>query len=452
MTGARLLEALAGPALLLLAGAGIVPWVPELRALSRPARLAAAYLVGAATVGCATYLLSWALAVPVGRGLFLTLAAIGAARALVAEATGAHRRARPGAGLGAPGLAFGILLTTLLLGYLGAALADPVTDFDGRMTWGTQARFVRHDASVLPEALRDDRVYVIHPRYPLLLPILQVAAVEVPASSWDDASVQFLYGLFLPALALLLAERLRPTVGAIAAVGGCSLVALAPALAWGLNGGALSTYSDLPLAAFLGGALSLLASRRLSPGGGAVAGLLLAAAVLSKQEGAILAGALAAAALWPRLAGPRSSAGSRWLAAAGYLLAIGVWLAWRSAIPNRNDEGYLEGLLAGVPVATLAERVVATARGAWATLVDWPRWGALWVLLTWAALAFSRRWTRTRLGRVALCLLAAHAALALVAYASAPRADVVAATLGRFLIQASAPCAVLLALSIREAR
>lgn len=222
-------------------------------------------------------------------------------------------------------------------------------------------------------------------------------------------------------------------------------------MAWGLEGGARSTYSDLPLAGFLGGALLLLARRRLSVAGGVAAGLLLAAVVLAKQEGFVLAGALLLGGLAPRWTRRRGDRAGRGVAGVGYLLALGAWLAWRSAIPNRNDEGYLEGLLSGVPLSTLGERLGAVASGVWELVSDWRGWGALWFLLVWAAIAYSRCWMRTRIGRLALLLLATQTALALVAYASAPRADVIAATLGRFAIQAAAPLALLLAHAFAEA-
>jgi len=452
VNGARLVAALAAPLALLLAGSGIVRWVPELRALGRPARLAAAYLAGAAAVGVSAFLLSWACGLPLRRETFAGLAAAGAVGVILDRFRAPRRapapqRTRSGAELG-----FLLLLTVVALGLLGAALTDPVVDFDGRMTWGAQARFVRHDAAVLPEALRDERVFVVHPRYPLLLPILQVATVEIAGSGWDDAPVQALYGFFLPALALVLLAGLRRAPGRRAALAGSALVILAPVVSWGLDGGARSTYSDLPLAAFLGCALVLLARRRLSIGGGLAAGLFLGAAVLAKQEGAILAGALAIAGLVPRWARWRGGPAGRWIAAGAYVLVLGAWLAWRRQIPNRNDEGYLEALLGGVPLAALAPRLGGIARGIGATLADWRGWGGLWILLPWAAVGYSRAWGRSRLGRLALALLAAQAALIVGAYASAPRLDVVAATFGRFAVQATAPLAVLLTLAVARAR
>lgn len=452
MNGARLFAALAGPLALLLAGSGIVRWVPELDALSRPARLAAAYLAGAAAVGSAAFLLSWGLGLPLRAETFVLLAAAGAAAFAAGWFRGRRRRRERPRSRFATERGFVLLLAIASVGYVSAAVVDPVVDFDGRMTWGAQARFVRHDQSVLPEALLDERVFAVHPRYPLLLPVLQVATVEIATRDWDDAPVQALYGLFLPALALLLWEGLRRLPGPRSALLGCALVAFAPAISWGLEGGGRSTYSDLPLAAFLGAALLLLARRRLSVAGGLAAALFLAAAVLAKQEGAVLAGALAISASVPRWSRWRGSARPRWIAAAGYLFALGAWLAWRRLIPNRNDEGYLEGLLAGVPVGALLSRIGGIARGVWTTLSDWRGWGLFWLLLPWAAVAHSRSWTRTRIGRLALALLVAQVALILAAYASAPRLDVVAATFGRFAIQAAAPLAVLFALSVAAAR
>src|SRR5262249_35926317 len=136
------------------------------------------------------------------------------------------------------------------------------------------------------------------------------------------------------------------------------------------EGGATTTYSDLPLACFYGAALVLLLSRRARPGDGLAAGALLAAAVLTKNEGAPLAalafvlGALApglgrpAAGRPPRPpprppsrppsrppTAPRSAPRRRLrrlaMAAAPALLAVALLVSWRAGIPNREDEGYL---------------------------------------------------------------------------------------------------------------
>jgi len=446
----QLILALAGPGALLAAGAGLVAWVPELRRLPASLRLAWAYLAGAAAIGLLAFALSWGLGWRLGRGLFLTLALAGLAAVLARRVAGRRRRPRPPARWSRGERLLQVLLLLATIGLLAESVDLPVTDFDGRMTWGTQARFLRHAGSVLPEALTDDRVYVIHPRYPPLAPLLQVLAVELPGASWEEGNVRALYALCLPALALVLLGGLRRAVGGSSAALGVGALFLAPAVAWGGEGGARSTYSDLPLAAFLGAALVLLARPRLSTAGGATAGLLLAAAVLTKQEGAILAGALALAAVSGFARRRFLASGAGWAATSLWLAAVAAWLDWRRRIPNRNDEGYLESL-AAPRLDALADRGAALVAAARETLGDLGEWGLLPLLLPFAALAFARGWMRTRLGRLALVALAAQVALAAAAYAAAPRADVIPATLGRFLVQATPALAALLALAARQA-
>lgn len=446
----QLILALAGPVALLAAGAGLVAWVPELRRLPATLRLAWAYLAGAAAIGLLAYALSLGLGLRVGRGLFLTLALAGLGAALARRVVGRRRRPRPPARWSRGERLLQVLLLLATLGLLAESVDLPVTDFDGRMTWGTQARFLRHAGSVLPEALTDDRVYVIHPRYPPLAPLLQVLAVELPGASWEGGNVRALYALFLPALALVLLGGVRRGAGRGATALGVAALFLTPAVAWGGEGGARSTYSDLPLAAFLGGALVLLARPRISTAGGAAAGLLLAAAVLTKQEGAVLAGALALAAAAGLARRRFLASGAGWAATGLWLAAVAAWLDWRRRIPNRNDEGYLESL--GPPrLEALADRGAALVDAARETLGDLGEWGLLALLLPFAALAFARGWRGTRLGRLALTALLAQVALAAAAYAAAPRADVIPATLGRFLVQAAPALAVLLALAARSA-
>ncbi len=443
--------ALAGPLALCLAGAGLAAWIPEIRRQPALARLAHAFLLGAAATGVLSYLLSWSVGVPLDRRLFVAVAMIGGIAALARRRVARREAAIRARRWRWPELVVIGILAVLTLGLLAESIHDPVLDFDGRMTWGTQARFVRHDRSVLPDALTDERVFVVHPRYPLLLPILQVVAVEVPAVTWDEGVVRFLYALFLPALGLVLLGGCRPALGSRAAAIAVAAILFAPAISWGLEGGARSSYSDLPLAAFLGAALLLVGRSRLSRPGGLAAGLLVAAAVLTKQEGAILAGALVVGA-GLGLVGRRLRASSAgWIAAACYLGALVFWLGWRREIPNRNDEAYLESLLEVPVLESLPDRATGIVRAVLESVSRLDLWGLLAPLLIVAAVALSRDWRRTRLGRLALFMLALQMAMVAAAYGSAPDLGVVGSTFGRFLVQAAAPLAILLALSTRAA-
>src|SRR6185503_17679413 len=131
---------------------------------------------------------------------------------------------------------------------------------------------------------------------------------------------------------------------------GATLLAITlpfPALA--KEGGAAGVYSDLPLAAFAGAGLVLLADRRERPRAGVAAGVLLGAAVWTKNDGVVLAAAALLGGLvasWPHC-GPRIVL-RRWLPAlAGGLAAVALLASWRTGIPNRFDEGYVETLALG---------------------------------------------------------------------------------------------------------
>jgi hypothetical protein len=194
-------------------------------------------------------------------------------------------------------------------GLLAEAASDPVHDWDGRMTWTAQARYIRAAGTVDAEALRNGRWYVSHPQYPLLLPIAQAAALEAFGAGADSHLQRGIYAAFFPALLLLIYDGARRGAGRIAAALAVTAAASVPFFTFG-EGGAFSTYSDLPLACFYGAAVLLLLAPRPDLAGGLAAGLLLAAAALTKNEGALL-GLLALALGWRSVAGPRRRARPR---------------------------------------------------------------------------------------------------------------------------------------------
>lgn len=441
-------------ALLLLtaAGAGLQALCPSPLERGRVARAGLAYLLGLAWTGFALWALGFLAGAPLDQPLVL---AVVVAPLVAAAAVAVRRRSwggleqGGGAGQGARrwfGVAAATVLAIETVALLAHATAEPVTDFDGRMTWGTQARYLQASESVLPEVLRDERAYVIHPRYPILLPLLQVATVELAGTPIDGFGVRPLYALFLPAFAAALWPTLRRAGGLVGAAGATLLLFSAPIVLRDRDAGPLGTYSDFPLAAFLGVGFALLLHPRTrrEPWRGWVAGLLLAAAAGSKNEGMLLAvAALALAAL----VSPRP--GGRWRgsvvrAGATVALALVLIVAWRSQIPNRNDEGYFETWSLATLISNLPARTALVAGEVFDRSLDRDQWGWLF----WVAppiLILGARGLRRRACRAAALLVAVELALALAAYSMVGDPGIVGVTWNRFLLQIAAPIAILLA-------
>lgn len=455
MSGAPATASLAAVAIVAASGLALADLVPLLRARQVLGRLGWAWLLGCAWLGGGAYAASHVLHLPLRRGVLLPILLVPVAAALVRRlrATVAARSARiplkPFEGILLSLLfVFGIFVTASLV---ANGLATPVSDWDGKMTWVAQARFIRGARTVDAPALREASAWVIHPRYPVLMPVLQTAAQEIADASWDDRFVRPLYALFWPAFLLVLFDAASARAGRLAAGAAALAAACAPYLAFSLHGGAAGTYSDLPLACFWGGGLLLLTSEGAGRGEGLASGLLLGAAVLTKNEGLPLAAVALAAALAWAVAGRRLAAFRVPLLAAAALVAGAALLlvSWRSGIPPRYDEGQV----AAFGFAALAKGAVArfgeTVRACAHAMADRAEWGFTWFLVP-AGLVLGAR----RLGRLATVPLAVSLAGALAFYAAAyslsvwPADELARTTWDRFLVQMGLPLFALLALAL----
>lgn len=510
--GADLGASLGGLALFLLAGLGVTELFSGLRRLSLPYRLAYAWLLGVAALAGGLYAFSHFFHVPLRRpaifGLTLALLAAGGvarlarrrrgrtgatppvhrslrhperSRSAVKDLGGGEKREVPPprsfGSLHSPQddvrgrllqlwrtsprrfllrAAFFLVAAAVSLGVLADAVSEPVRDWDGRMTWSAQARYVRADGTVDASALLRPRWYISHPKYPLLLPVAQVVVLEAAGAEEDNPDFRAVYAAFLPALLLVLHDAARRWAGGLAADLAGLAAAAVPFFAFGGEGGAVSAYSDLPLACFYGAGVILLLRSRRWRSDGIVAGLLLGAAVLTKNEGTPLAlMALAAGGLAPQLLLRRRRGWTRLAAAAGVVvLALALLLAWRAPIPNREDENYA-GLL---QIADFWPGVVTRIATVGPVMLDqmlaWEHWGGFWWTVPLVLLAGWQGWTgRRRI--LALLLLAALAGPLAIAWAAYSvhwyPEDLARVTWNRLLLQAAIPFFLLLALALRRA-
>ena len=452
MVPGEALAGLAGVALFAVPRAGLAEVLPGVRALPAARRLAYGYLLGIVWTAGSLYALSHFLSVPLRTPAILAVAGAPALAGLISRL----RRRRPErvasprsslARVERVAIAIAILVS---LAALAQTLYTPLTDWDGRMTWGAQAKYMRAEGTVDPSVLTEPGWFVTHPWYPLLLPVAQVAVQEVTGAGDDQAFFRPLYAAFLPVWLLLIHHGARSRGAGRAATAWTVLAAaLLPFPVFFNGGGAVSAYSDLPLACFYGGALLLLLDLRPRLSTGLAAGLLLAGAVLVKAEGTPLAlAALAISGIAMRRRW-RLRRGALGLAALPPALAMLLLWSWRAGIPERFQDyqhdfpwsNFGPEILARIPFLYNQMRFEMVA------LLDW---GIFWSV---APLVLLAGWRGLRRRSAPALLLATLAPLALAWFAyslSREPAFFVRTTWNRFLVQASVPFLVLLALALGD--
>jgi hypothetical protein len=455
MSGAPAASSLLAAALVAAAGLALADLVPFLRGRPFLRRVGWAWILGCAWLGGSAYAVSHVLHLPLRRGVLLPIALLPVAAAIACRLrfAGPKRSARaplePSEGiLSALLLALGVFVTVSLV---ANSLAIPVSDWDGKMTWVAQARFIRGARTVDAPVLRDAAAWVTHPRYPVLLPVLQVAAQEIADAPWDDRFVRPLYALFWPAFLLVLFDAAEARAGRVAASVATLSAACAPFLAFSLHGGAAGTYSDFPLACFWGSGLLLLTSEGAGLPEGLASGLLLGAAVLAKNEGLPLAAvALAAAFAWALAARRRREHRAALLAAALVAAAAALLLAsWRSGIPPRYDDGQIATVSVDALAKGAVNRLPAAANACLRAMANRKEWGLTWLLAPLGLILGARRLLRLDALPLAIALAGALALYA-AAYALSmwPPAMLAESTWDRFLVQMGLPLFVLLALAL----
>jgi len=303
----------------------------------------------------------------------------------------------------------------------------PLADYDGRTTWIAKANAIAHDGAIDGPFFRGERGLNLHNRYPLLMPLDAAATMLV---SGRDDGYRALYALLPAALLLAVRDLLSRRHGSAAASWCVAAAAWLPQIAVATEGGASSAYSDLALAAFAGMAVAALAARGRRAA--FAAGLWTAFAVLSKNEGTMIAIALLVAlCLWR----PGLRAISRFLAAPAAALAL--LEIWRRSVPEAYDERNA-ALLAELPerIGRLDDALLALARHAF----DWSAWGAFWpvVLVACAAVPFAPR-RRTAVVPPAMLALAIGAYIAALACTSWSIDELARVAANRLLVHCIGP-------------
>jgi hypothetical protein len=464
-------------ALFAIPGIALTWFFPSLRAVPWTRRPGYGYPLGVAAVAGSLYMLSALFAVPLRRpavfGVVAALTAAGAVKALLVRRAAPVRRSirtRRTRGREAV-LAVAVLIGAgVSAGLLAESIAEPLRDWDGRMHWSAQARYIRFEGTVLPLAVTRGQWFINHPRYPVLMPVSQVAVLEATGAGQDEFPFRAVYAAFFPALLMLLYDGARRWAGGAGWLPAAVTVAAACGLrflSFYADGGAMSSYSDLPLGCFYGAALILLLRGRPpqnTVADGIAAGLFLGAAALTKNEGTILAAAALAAAslplfhLWRGRRRGRQRLlfkGARLCAAAAvFLAAIAFFLYWRSGIPNRQDENYEETVHLGTLWPEAVTRLPSFAGEILAsTFLTWGHWTGFWWVYVFVLIA-GRSVLRGR--RSALTRPLALAALTPLcvgwgAYSVNEEPSwLIKVTWERFLVQGTVPLLLLFAIAVGE--
>ncbi|HSB62579.1 MAG TPA: hypothetical protein VLJ18_00375 [Thermoanaerobaculia bacterium] len=465
-TGFRLFASFGTIALFAACGFALTSFVPSLRRKPLGRRLAWAYLLGLAYVGVSLYALSHWAGFELRRGMVLAVSTIPIALAAWGGRLVDVERERPRARMFriqrvacVVAACAGALVSLAVLAH---AVSSVESGFDPRMTWNPAAVYVRVARAVSPPALLDASVYLQNPRYPLLLPVLQVAGEEVFDTDDDERVPRPLYAVLLPVLLLLVFDVARPFAGTLAAALAVLAVTFLPAVAFYLGGGAITSYSDLPMGLLWGSGLVLIFRSPRGSAEGLAGGLLLGGAALAKAEGLLLAAVVVAIAStraarrlirrrrrklpWrPEIL--RAPAG----ALAVFLFAAALHVSWRAGIPNRYSETWDDVTVRGL-ISGTAARLPAALRLIGREMARPEIWSGFWWLAA-AVFVLEARAFRHPLARLFAYAIAGALCVYLAAYGASSWApeDLVPKTWNRFLCQLSLPVFVLFAMALGQA-
>lgn len=231
----------------------------------------------------------------------------------------------------------------------------PLRDFDGRAFWLLKAKGIAHDHAIDGPFFHDQQVTDPRNDYPLLIP-LDGAAVLLLGNTYDDTAVRWLHVLTFVAFVFFVRDRLG--------VWPAALLAWIPQFCVAGEGGALSAYNDIPLAAFVAAAFFELVDAERP----ARFGVWLAFCALTKNEGLPLSIILL-------LAGVFVFRRRIVLALAPFGVALLALFVWKHRIPHGGDED-LAALLPTLPhqLHRLPGAIIGFGRHLLA-----PPWGLFWI-------------------------------------------------------------------------
>jgi len=356
-----------------------------------------------------------------------------------------------------------IVMCIPLIALTFVAAITPLSDFDGRAFWVLKAKGIAHERAIDGPFFRGA---TLDPRnhYPILIPLDGAVILGVTHDS-DDRQLRWLYLGFLAAFALLIRERIDRLVSPAAGSWCAALLVWIPQIAVEPEGGALSAYSDIALAAFAAGAFFELVSEVSGSRGLAVSrcsapstprdrptaqprdrticfGLWLAFLVLTKSEGlpfALVFLVIGAFVFRKRIVIPAITT----------VIAAMALFVWRARIPAGDEEDILRML----PTIFGKLHHLGDALAAFPVhMFLFPRWGLFWIAVVIAAVLAWR--LDRRAARVAISVIVAMLAVYAGVYVATDWvvSDLIAVTADRLLMHVIAPSLFLLALASSTAQ
>jgi hypothetical protein len=324
-----------------------------------------------------------------------------------------------------------ILTIIPLVALTFAAAITPLNDFDGRAFWALKAKGIAHERSIdgpfFHGGTHDPRN-----QYPILIPI-DGAVILSLAHSLDDRNLRWLYLGILAALALLVRERIGRLVSPAAGAWCAALLVWIPQFAVEPEGGALSAYNDIALAAFVAGAFFELIEAKSE----LRFGLWLAFLVLTKSEGlplALVFLAIGAFVFRKRILTPAMTT----------FVAAAALIVWRLGIPAGDEEDVFR-LLPTIPEKLHRLGIALAAFPRHMLLL--PRWGIFWISVIAAAVVAARIGRPARLAIAAIASILAVYTAVYVTTAWIP-SELIAVTADRLLMHIIGPALFLLALNL----
>ncbi|HEX3579007.1 MAG TPA: hypothetical protein VHY33_10630 [Thermoanaerobaculia bacterium] len=328
-----------------------------------------------------------------------------------------------------------ILMILPLVALTFAAAITPLNDFDGRAFWALKAKGIAHERSIdgpfFHGGTHDPRN-----EYPVLIPLDGAVTLSL-AHSLDDRHLRWFYLGILAALALLVRERIGRLASPAAGAWCAALLVWIPQFAVEPEGGALSAYNDIAIAAFAAGAFfELIDQERRSE---IRFGLWLAFLVLTKSEGlplALVFLGIGAFVLRKRILTP----------AVIVVIATAALIIWRLRIPAGDEEDVFR-LLPTIPekLHRIGVAVAAFPRH----MLLMPRWGIFWIAVIVAAIVATRIDRRAWLAIAAIASILAVYTAVYVTTAWIP-SELIAVTADRLLMHVIAPSLFLVALATRD--
>jgi hypothetical protein len=391
-----------------------------------------AYLFGAGIVGALLFMagsLGWGLAICAAAMLLLSNRRLESRRYVALPDVALPDVALPDV---APALSrrYPILPTILLfiplLAIAFVIIIVPLHDFDGRAFWLLKAKGIAHDRAIDGPFFRGEEVFDPRNDYPLLVPI-DAALVLRAGHGRDDRDVRCFYLFLFVALALMVRERIGSLVSPAAGAWCAALLAWLPRFLVAPEGGVVSAYTDVALAAFVAGAFFEL----IENGSPLRFGLWLAFVLLTKNEGLPFALVLliSGAFVFRRRIG---------IAAMPVAVALVALLTWRHDVAAGDHEDFV-ALLPTLPHKL--GRIWPALRGVAVHAASFSNWGGFWIAVVIAAALAWRR------GALAVAVTAAMVAVYVAVYTvtSWVQADLIQSSADRLLMHFVGPALFLLA-------